>query len=98
MPKTARAKEPPVETLPLEERIRRRAYELYVSSARDADGNKISETDALNHTTTYAYDNANRLILTTYPDNKTVSYTYDFRGKTLTITDELSRVTKNVYD
>jgi DUF2934 family protein len=30
MPATARAKEPPVETLLLEERIRRRAYELYV--------------------------------------------------------------------
>ena len=30
MPGPARAKEPPVETLPLEERIRRRAYELYV--------------------------------------------------------------------
>jgi len=30
MPKPARAKEPTVETLSLEERIRRRAYELYV--------------------------------------------------------------------
>jgi len=30
MPAPLRAKEPPIETLPLEERIRRRAYELYV--------------------------------------------------------------------
>jgi hypothetical protein len=30
MPAPARAKEPPIETLPLEERIQRRAYELYV--------------------------------------------------------------------
>jgi hypothetical protein len=30
MPAPARAKEAPLETLPLEERIRRRAYELYV--------------------------------------------------------------------
>ena len=30
MPEPARAKEPLIETLPLEERIRRRAYELYV--------------------------------------------------------------------
>ena len=30
MSEPARAKEPPVERLPLEERIRRRAYELYV--------------------------------------------------------------------
>ena len=30
MPAIARAKEPPIETLSLEGRIRRRAYELYV--------------------------------------------------------------------
>ena len=30
MPAPARAKQPPTETLPMEERIRRRAYELYV--------------------------------------------------------------------
>jgi Protein of unknown function (DUF2934) len=30
MPAPARATEPPIETLPLEEQIQRRAYELYV--------------------------------------------------------------------
>jgi Protein of unknown function (DUF2934) len=30
MPAPAKAKEAPIESLPLEERIRRRAYELYV--------------------------------------------------------------------
>jgi len=30
MPTVMRAKEPPIESLPIEERIRRRAYELYV--------------------------------------------------------------------
>jgi hypothetical protein len=30
MPAPARAKEAPIEPLPLEERIRRRAYELYI--------------------------------------------------------------------
>jgi DUF2934 family protein len=30
MPATARVREPRIEPLPLEERIRRRAYELYV--------------------------------------------------------------------
>ena len=30
MPAPTRAKKPPIETLPLEERVRRRAYELYV--------------------------------------------------------------------
>ena len=36
MPEPARAKEPPVETLPLEERIRRRAYELYIQQGNQS--------------------------------------------------------------
>ncbi len=36
MPEPARAKEPPVETLSLEERIRRRAYELYVQQGNQS--------------------------------------------------------------
>jgi hypothetical protein len=41
MPGSARAKEPPIETpsietLPLEERIRRRAYELYVERGNES--------------------------------------------------------------
>jgi len=37
MPAPARAKETPVETLSLEERIRRRAYELYVQRGSEPD-------------------------------------------------------------
>ena len=36
MPATARAKEPPIETLSIEERVRRRAYELYVQRGNEA--------------------------------------------------------------
>ena len=36
MPATARLKEPPTKTLPLEERIRRRAYELYVQRGNES--------------------------------------------------------------
>jgi len=36
MPATARAKRTPSETLPLEERIRRRAYELYVQRGNES--------------------------------------------------------------
>jgi hypothetical protein len=36
MPAPKRAKEPPPETLPLQERIRRRAYELYVERGNQA--------------------------------------------------------------
>lgn len=42
MPATARAKEPPTETLPLEEQIRRRAYELYVDRASQS-GSEIDD-------------------------------------------------------
>ena len=30
MPAPTRSKKPPIDTLPLEERVRRRAYELYI--------------------------------------------------------------------
>jgi Protein of unknown function (DUF2934) len=36
MPATARAKEVPSKSLPLEERIRRRAYELYVQRGNES--------------------------------------------------------------
>jgi hypothetical protein len=36
MPATARAKKVPSESLPLEERIRRRAYELYVQRGNES--------------------------------------------------------------
>ena len=36
MPASARAKETPIEELPLEERIRRRAYALYVERANQS--------------------------------------------------------------
>jgi hypothetical protein len=36
MPAISRAKESPPETLPLEERIRRRAYELYVERGNES--------------------------------------------------------------
>ena len=36
MPASARAKEPPIETLSLEERVRHRAYELYVQRGNES--------------------------------------------------------------
>ena len=51
MPVSARAKETPIEDLPLEERIRRRAYELYVErgnqSGSEADDWLQAEEEAL---------------------------------------------------
>ncbi len=42
MPATARVKEPRIETLSLEERIRRRAYELYVQRGNQS-GNELDD-------------------------------------------------------
>ncbi|HWB32942.1 MAG TPA: RHS repeat-associated core domain-containing protein [Acidobacteriaceae bacterium] len=67
-------------------------------SSYDANGNKISDTDADGNITTYDYDDLNRLVTTTYPDHNTVTNTYDFRGNILTRTDQNGHVTNNVYD
>ena len=42
MPGPARAKEAPIETLPLEERIQRRAYELYVREGKQS-GSELAD-------------------------------------------------------
>ena len=42
MPAPARVKEPAPETLPLEERIRRRAYELYVQRGNES-GSELAD-------------------------------------------------------
>jgi hypothetical protein len=42
MPAAARAKEAPIEALPLEERIRRRAYELYIQRGTQS-GSEIDD-------------------------------------------------------
>jgi hypothetical protein len=42
MPAPARAMEPPIDTLPLEERIQRRAYELYVQRGNQS-GSEVDD-------------------------------------------------------
>ena len=59
--------------------------------------NLISETDALNHTTTYTYD-ANRNRLTETDATGTITYTYNSLGQILTITDQMNGVWTNTYD
>jgi len=46
----------------------------------DPAGNQTSFTDALSHTTQYAYDDAGMRTKTIYPDQSTDSVTYDFAG------------------
>ncbi|MGA2891206.1 MAG: DUF6531 domain-containing protein, partial [Terracidiphilus sp.] len=69
----------------------------------DANGNKISDTDARGNVTSYVYDALNRLIETDYPSSTntpaTKSFkTYDFRNNVLKATDQANNVTLNAYD
>src|ERR1035438_4659606 len=60
------------------------------SSTYDANGNKLSDTDARNNTTYYIYDALNRLVETDYPTAPATksTKTYDFRNNVLTETDQ----------
>jgi len=46
----------------------------------------LSDTDALNHTTSYAYDTNNRLHQVTLPEGNSTLYDYDARGNVTTVT------------
>ncbi len=54
----------------------------------------------MGRTTSYQYDNMNRVSLITYPTSPatTRQFTYDFRGNKLTEVDQSGRTTKYVYD
>ncbi|MBT4495203.1 hypothetical protein HN800_04840 [bacterium] len=57
----------------------------------DIAGNLLIETETINDksfTTSYSYDDFNRLISTTYPNNEVINYLYDDYGN-------ISKVTKN---
>ena len=59
----------------------------------DAAGSRVSRTDFVGRTTTYAYDLANRLVRRTYPDNSTVGFTYTGNGQRATAVDARGTIT-----
>ena len=52
----------------------------------DAAGNRLTDTDGAGRTTSYTYDDLNRLTAVEYPNGGTVAYTYDAVGNRLTRT------------
>ena len=62
------------------------------------DNNIFSKTDPLGHTTSYQYDNDNRLLKTTFADNSTVSEVYDLFGNQISVTDQRGNTLTKSYD
>jgi RHS repeat-associated protein len=63
----------------------------------DANLNVVSETDALNRTTTYTYDSDDNQLTQTDATG-TITYTYNSLGQVLTKTDQMNGVWTNTYD
>ena len=67
-------------------------------TAYDLNGNVQSQTDGLNHTTTYGYDALNRKIRTTDALNRATSSSYDAVGNLTSLTDPAQQTTTYSYD
>lgn len=61
-------------------------------------GNKTSQKDANNHTTTYVWDKLNRRTSRTLPLGQTETTTYDAVGNKKTLTDFNGKTTTFAYD
>ena len=66
--------------------------------AYDSNGNLITVTDPLNHTTTRSYDALNRLIRMTDPNNGRTRYQYDPLDQLSRVTDPLDNSTDYAVD
>ncbi|WP_242049331.1 RHS repeat-associated core domain-containing protein [Aulosira sp. FACHB-615] len=64
----------------------------------DKAGQRIAETDALNHTTTYKYDDLGRLTKTEFNDKTDTTSEYDNLGRRIAMTDQNDKRTEYRYD
>ena len=71
---------------------------LVTSYTYDANGNKLSSTDPLGHTTWFSYDKRNRLITVTFADGGQKQMVYDERGNKIKEYDENGIATLYHYD
>jgi len=68
------------------------------SSNAIIDDNIAATTDARDNTTSYQYDNLNRLLKTTFADGATVSTAYDLFGNQISVTDQRGNTLTKTYD
>lgn len=71
---------------------------ITTSSTYDADGNRLTETDALGRTTSFAYDADDNLLTITDPLGNVQRFSYASGGRIATRTDALGTVTSYAYD
>jgi YD repeat-containing protein len=68
----------------------------------DDHDNLLEETimleDGTPLTTSYSYDDSNRVLTRTNPEGETVAFTYDARGAVLTTADDLGNTLTHTYD
>ena len=64
----------------------------------DSEGKKTSQTDALNHTTSWSYKPTGELQTETLPKGETKTFAYDAQGKQTQITDYANKTQKFIYD
>jgi RHS repeat-associated protein len=74
------------------------AYDETTAFAYDADSNRLTATDALNHATTQSFDALNRLIKSVDPLANPVSYAFDQQDNLASVTDPRSLVTSYTYN
>jgi RHS repeat-associated protein len=73
-------------------------FNIVTEYAYDEAGNQVSITDTYGRTTTYKYDDANRLIRTIGPAGNETTTEYDQAGNLIATTDALGRTTTYGYD
>jgi YD repeat-containing protein len=69
-----------------------------VTYAYDANGNLLSETDALNNSTSHTYDNLGRKVKTTDAEGGETEHTYDAVGRMTSLTDPEDNTTTWTFD
>ncbi|GAB2195100.1 hypothetical protein MAH2_29960 [Sessilibacter sp. MAH2] len=75
---------------------------VQVDSLYDANNNMVAQTESYrvraNRSSSYVYDDFDRLIRKTDTHNKTVNFSYDLNGNRIRITDPDGIITNYVYD
>lgn len=72
--------------------------QLHASYDYDENGNRVSVTDGLNHTTLTAFDALDRLVSSTDAASAVTAYGYNAEGNLATVTDARTLETEYEYD